>query len=145
MLEAYLDPDTGDVIVVKPIGSVWGRCELNSVVLLDDAELEKAVAGKEHIVYPYAVHEETTRTINGQTLTHRKMLAVSAVKLAVADKAAMQKVSAKPGILRAADADKPIARPKITAVKTDYAAKEGGTVKYPKRPLPKADAIVRVK
>ena len=66
-IEALIDRDAGDVIVVKPAGSVWGRCEVNAVMLLDDPALEKELAesGGEHVVYPYAAWEEVAMEGSG--------------------------------------------------------------------------------
>jgi hypothetical protein len=75
VLEALIDPDTGNFIVIKPEGSPWGRCEVNSVHKLDDdaiakiatqtgVNLTKAIGDRPHIVYPLKVEEHTTTTHN---------------------------------------------------------------------------------
>lgn len=139
MIEALVNPDTGDVIVVKPVGSVWGRCEVNAVVKLDDPELEKELAGKEHIVYPYAAYEEKTETIGDekQEIVRREMLEVSVVKVKVDDAAAMKEVSSKEGVLTLADAKQAATEAEVTEV-VEPTAKDGGEVKTPERELPQA-------
>lgn len=60
MLEAFIDPNSGDVIVVKPAGSIWGSEETAKVMLIEDdaLEAEMLAAGESVMAYPYAVYEE---------------------------------------------------------------------------------------
>jgi hypothetical protein len=142
MLEALVDPDTGDVIVVKPLGSPWGRCEVNAVVKLTDPGLETELAGRPHVVYPYAIYEETTRDIKDKdgnvigTRKQRKIVESSAIRVKV-DPAEIQKTeSIKPGILVAVDADTPVAVAVVEEVKPDPIPDAGGVIVKPDRPLP---------
>lgn len=130
MIEALIDTATGNVIVVKPLGSVWGRAEVNRVVKLEDAALEAELAGRPHVVYPYAVFEEID--IAGRK--QRSMVELSIVQVKV-DPAEIQNVdSTKPGILLAKDADTPTVTAVIEAIKPDPVV-DGELVK-PDRPLP---------
>jgi hypothetical protein len=128
MIEALVNHDTGDVIVVKPAGSVWGRCEVNAVVLLDDPELEKALATRPHIVYPYAAWHETTRQvrIGGEVniLSTGTLATISSlVKIDLTTANVSSDVSAKSGVLTADDADTPVAEAKINNVSSYPVAK----------------------
>src|ERR1043166_4017246 len=125
-LEALIDPDTGGVIVVKPVGSVWGRCEVNAVMLLDDPALEKELAEREHLVYPYAAYEETASKSEDREFRRREMLAASLVKVAVFSAAALEIPSRKRGVLRVPDADRPTIVAKIAEVLAPPVPQKGG-------------------
>lgn len=137
-LEALIDPDTGGVIVAKPIGSVWGRCEVNAVMLLDDPALEEELAarGGEHVVYPYASWEEIEHSVGDRVMKHRELREESLVKVAVPSAAALEIASRKQGVLRAPDADRPVIKATITEVAAPPTPQKGGQVVVSGRPLP---------
>ena len=140
------------MIVVKPAGSPWGRCEVNRVTKLEDAALEKVLAnkvadGESHIAYPYAVYEEVPRKIelpNGETATVqvKRLIQKSAITCKVDAAEIQDAISAKPGILVAADADTAVADAVVVEVKPEPLPSDDGTVIVSDQPLPAVAVMI---
>lgn len=76
MLEALINPKNGDIIVVKPAGSVWGKEEVKTLQLiqLTDADLEARIDGLPHIIYPYK-----DQTVTETKIKNRPIIKINAL------------------------------------------------------------------
>jgi hypothetical protein len=139
MVEALIDLATGNVIVVKPLGSIWGKEEVNRVIKIDDPALALEINNKEHKVFPYAVIERVTikDSLGNIRFTRNNMVVSSLVKVKVVASEIEATKVLKEGILTAADSVTPLATATISEVlavpdKTD----PGAEVLVTKDPLP---------
>jgi len=81
--EALVEVKSGDIIAVKPNGSVWGRMETDgkhyTVKKIEDKDLK--YDGATFVVYPYAVHSNQTTVTKGETNVMQHLVAVSRYKV----------------------------------------------------------------